>query len=121
MGKQSVAVGRQNEELAAAYLVNLGYKVLARNFRAAQGELDIVAEKNGMIYFVEVKARKRGSRVAAIEAVTADKQRRLLAAAEAWLQKYRGADQPCTFLLAAIENADGANPTVELVEDFLCW
>lgn len=121
MSNRSVSVGQETEELAAAYLASQGYVILARNVRLASGELDIVAEKGGVVYFVEVKARKRGSQVAAREAVTADKQRRLLAAARAWLQKYRGGEVACSFLLAAIENADGEARQVELIEDFLCW
>lgn len=121
MGRQSVAIGQINEQYAAAYLEKLGYAVLGRNFRAAEGELDIIAEKGGVVYFVEVKARKAGAQVSPYEAVTADKQRRLLSAAAAWLAKYRSADTPCSFLLAAIETAPAGEPQIKLIEDFLCW
>lgn len=121
MGQKSAVIGKLNEDRAAAYLSGRGYTLLGRNFRAARGELDIIAEKDGTIYFVEVKARKAGSLVSPYEAVTTDKQRRLLAAAEAWLAKYRRPDAPCSFLLAAIENLPSGEAKIELIEDFLCW
>lgn len=121
MPNKNVSIGQRTEELAAAYLASLGYEILARNVRLGSGELDIVAEKDGKVFFVEVKARKSGSRVAAHEAVTADKQRRLLSAARAWLQKNRGGEVACSFLLAAIENADTPDWEIDLIEDFLCW
>lgn len=121
LGRKSVVIGRRSEDRAAAYLEGLGYVVLGRNFRGGNGELDIIAEKNGVVYFVEVKARRGGGMVSAREAVTADKQQRLLAAAEAWLQKYRSPDTPCSFLLATLEDTAGGEPLVELTEDFLCW
>lgn len=121
MPSKSVTIGQETENLAAEYLVSQGYKILARNVRLGSGELDIVAEKSGVVYFVEVKARKRGSQVAAHEAITADKQRRLVSAARAWLQRYRGGEVACSFLLVAIENADGAGCRIDVIEDFLCW
>lgn len=122
MGRISAEIGREYEELVAAYLVNCGYCVLERNFRGGTGELDIVAEMGGKVYFVEVKARKAGSRVSPWEAVTQDKQRRLMSAARAWLQKrQRGGDCPCSFLLAVVENGDRSDLKISLVEDFLCW
>lgn len=121
MGKQSVASGQECEELVAAYLVDGGYEILDRNFRGGSGELDIVAEKGGKVYFVEVKARRAGSQVAAREAVTPDKRRRLMSAAMVWMQRRRGSEVDCSFLLAAVENADSANLSIHLIEDFLGW
>lgn len=121
MPNRSVTTGQQCEELASAYLMNEGYEVLERNFRGGDGELDIVAEKGGKVFFVEVKARKAGSRVSAWEAVTANKKRRLVSAAVAWMQQRRGCECPCSFLLAVVENADRAYLRITVVEDFLCW
>lgn len=121
MGKDSVAIGRQYEELAAEHLQGLGYQILARNVKCGRGELDIVAKRGGKIYFVEVKARQSGSMVLAREAVTYDKQRRLWSAAVAWLNKQGLNDAPCSFLLVAIENIESREPTIDVIEDFLLW
>ena len=48
-------VGKIGEELVEMFLVKRGYSILDRNFRRSWGELDVVAQKNGKIHFVEVK------------------------------------------------------------------
>lgn len=121
MGRASAAIGRENEDLAAAYLAARGYEILARNFRGAGGELDIVCRRDGVIYFVEVKARRRGAQVAPAEAVTPDKKRRLLACAEYWLYQRELSGAACGFLLLTVEYAAGGAPKIELIEDFLAW
>ncbi len=53
--------GRQGEQKAAAFLEGLGYKILEKNYRTRRGEIDLIAEKNGVLSFVEVKSwRKEG-------------------------------------------------------------
>jgi putative endonuclease len=79
----STARGRQGEERAARYLARRGYTILARNVRAANGELDIVARQGEILAFVEVKNHRR--REASLLAMSPDKCRRLQAAASAWL------------------------------------
>ena len=77
------ALGLSAESRAAAYLVAKGYRIVARRFRSPVGEIDIVARRRGTLVFVEVKARERLDDAA--EAVILRQQRRIVAAAEAWL------------------------------------
>jgi putative endonuclease len=77
------ALGLSAESRAAAYLVAKGYRIVARRFRSPVGEIDIVARRRGTLIFVEVKARERLDDAA--EAVMLRQQRRIVAAAEAWL------------------------------------
>lgn len=78
-------LGGAGERLAAMWLEERGYRVLARNWRCPYGELDLVAEREGELVFVEVKTR-RGERLGAPEeAVTAAKRRHLVASAAAYL------------------------------------
>ncbi len=49
-------VGRGGEEIAAIFLARRGYRVIERNYRKKWGEIDIIAEKDGEVRFVEVKA-----------------------------------------------------------------
>jgi len=74
--------GREAEERAARHLRRHGYCILDRNIRAGRGELDIVARKDGILAFVEVKLRP--SRDEGLLAVHADKQARLRSAGAAW-------------------------------------
>ena len=76
-------LGLSAESRAAALLVAKGYRIVARRWRSAVGEIDIVARRRNALVFVEVKARNNED--AAAEAVTGRQQRRLIAAAEAWL------------------------------------
>jgi putative endonuclease len=50
--------GKAGEDIAAAFLEKLGYQILERNFQFGHGEIDIIAQDNNEIVFVEVKARK---------------------------------------------------------------
>ena len=79
--------GNWGEERAALYLRLHGYKIVERNFRCRQGEIDIIARKGDVVAFVEVKQRKNADFGEAREFVTYSKQRRVIAAAELWLLK----------------------------------
>ncbi len=85
------ALGQQGEELGAAYLLKLGYDIVARNWRTRSGELDIVARDRDWLIFVEVRARRIGRGASAPtlgrpeESVTPRKQLQLVAMADAYL------------------------------------
>ena len=71
------------ERAAERALVDAGYRILDRNFRSRGGELDIVAEENGVLCFVEVKGRRSVAFGTPAEAITAEKERRVIGAARA--------------------------------------
>jgi putative endonuclease len=76
-------LGLSAESRAAAYLVAKGYRIAARRFRSPVGEVDIVARRGSVLVFVEVKAR--ATLDAAAESLQTRQQRRIAAAAAAWL------------------------------------
>ena len=76
-------VGLSAESRAAALLVAKGYRIVARRFRSLVGEIDIVARRGRLLVFVEVKARARLDDAA--ESILPRQQRRIAAAAAAWL------------------------------------
>lgn len=82
-GRRADTLGRQAEDEAAAALLRDGWTLLARRVRTAAGELDLVAEKDGLLAFVEVKARP--SLTDAAHALRGRQRERLILAAEAWL------------------------------------
>ncbi|MDQ5872185.1 MAG: YraN family protein [Acidobacteriota bacterium] len=109
-------VGDDWERLAERHLKDAGFRVIERNFRAKPGEVDLVAEENGVICFVEVKGRRGEGFGSPAEAVTAEKQRRIFRAAEAWLARERRGEARCRFDVVSIrETADG--PEVEILRD----
>ncbi len=81
-----VSKGAVGEVLAARFLREKGYTLLASNYRCRQGEIDIIAADKTYIAFVEVKTRRSDALYAPREAVTTAKQRRLIATAMLYLR-----------------------------------
>lgn len=84
--------GLLGEIAAARYLRDHGYTILDANFRTRQGEVDIIASKGDMLSFCEVKTRGEHAKALPRESVGADKQRRVIAAALAFVrqEQYQG-------------------------------
>ena len=78
-------LGAHGERIAAAYLTDSGLRVLDRNWRCRDGELDIVARDGDALVFCEVKTRRAVGFGHPVEAVTFAKQRRLRTLAQRWL------------------------------------
>lgn len=83
------AKGAAYEARAAAFLEAAGFRILDRNWACPMGELDIVAEKKGLIAFVEVRARSNPDYGGPAESVTRSKQAKLIKAAQAYLKARR--------------------------------
>lgn len=98
--------GNWGEEKAASYLKRHGYRVIDRNCRYRQGEIDIVAEKKDLVVFVEVKTRKNADYAEAREFVTTAKQQRVIAAAQLWMQENACEKQP-RFDVIEVYSPDG--------------
>lgn len=58
--------GNEYEKRACEYLKSLGFEIIERNFYSRFGEIDIIAQKEGVIHFIEVKGRERGESLYAI-------------------------------------------------------
>lgn len=80
--------GNLGEDLAAEYLISLGYKIIERNLRLAFGEIDILAQEGKTIVIVEVKTVRGGGFGLAQELVRAKKQDKLRLLGRAIVQKY---------------------------------
>ena len=79
------ALGREGEQAAVEYLEGCGFRILDRNWRCADGELDIVAVERRVFVVCEVKTRSGLGYGTPLEAVTREKQQRLRRLAIAWL------------------------------------
>ena len=84
--KAAQAKGQRAEALCAWILRLKGYRILAHSYRSPVGEIDIVAKKNDLVVFVEVKARP--TKPLAFEAVTPQQRQRIERAAQVFLQKH---------------------------------
>ena len=78
-------LGVHGERIAAAYLTSAGLRLLDRNWRCREGELDIVARERDALVFCEVKTRRGVGFGHPVEAVTSAKQRKLRTLAQRWL------------------------------------
>jgi uncharacterized protein (TIGR00252 family) len=94
------ATGHQAEQVAAHYLAGQRFTIIALNWKTRLCEIDIVAKKKNVIYFVEVKHRKNSAQGGGLDYITPRKLKQMKFAAELWVagNDWRGAYQ-----LAAIE------------------
>lgn len=83
-GENTAEKGGRSEALAARQMERMGYEILERNYRRPDGEIDIIARKDGYIVFTEVKYRKSGKRGFPAEAVDERKQRSIIRTAKAY-------------------------------------
>lgn len=94
--------GRQAEESAARFLKSHGYLILERNFRWKGGEIDIIAQKNDLIIFVEVRARSSIDFGTAAETVGNTKREKIRKSAILYIQK-KNLDCPLRFDIIAFD------------------
>jgi len=96
-------LGRTGERLAADVLMNKGYHILERNFRCLHGEIDLVAEDEHDLIFVEVKARRGTSYGLPEDAVTLYKRRKLLEVATYYLDLHACSDRSWRIDVVAVQ------------------
>ncbi len=80
-------IGKYGEELAQNFLIKKGYKILETNFRYSKmAEIDIIAEKNNIIHFIEVKTRKSDFFGLPVEAINQKKLNSIFLCAKFYIQ-----------------------------------
>jgi len=106
--------GKIGEDIAVRLLTRKGCRIIERNWRIRSGEIDIVADDNGTMVFVEVKARSSTEYGTGEEAITRHKKKKIINAAKVYLkykparpdvqlgQAGRGEDRPCRFDVISI-------------------
>jgi len=106
--------GRKAERAAVAYLEMRGFRVLEQNWRRPRGEIDIIASKDNVIHFVEVKYRHDNDQGSGLDAITASKLKQMQRTAWAWVEenKYRG-----EYVLSAIEIAGRQFTVLSFIEN----
>jgi putative endonuclease len=108
-------LGDRGERAAARLLRRSGMRIITRNYRTPQGEVDLIAREGTTVVFVEVKSRRSGRPA---EAVTAEKERRLTLAALHFLRRHGLLDQPTRFdVITVVWPDDRRAPDVEHYRD----
>jgi len=103
-------LGKWGEEQAEKFLIRHGYDILARNYRTSYGEIDLVAWKNWVTIFVEVKTRTSTSFGLPETAITPKKRDSILKTALAYLQKHPEYDRDWRIDVIAIQRRN-SQPT----------
>lgn len=98
--------GYKYEEIAKKYLVENNYEIIEQNFTSKFGEIDIIALKDDIISFIEVKGRKNTEYGMPREAVTKYKQQRIITSAKFFLLKEDFDDVQCRFDVIEIISDD---------------
>ncbi|HEX9367365.1 MAG TPA: YraN family protein [Vicinamibacterales bacterium] len=112
MSHQRQELGKSGEDLAVRELTARGYAILDRRYRTRHGEIDIIAEHDGTIVFVEVRARATAEFGRAAETVTDQKKRKVTAMAVDYLARHRLTNRACRFDVVAIDEALSSNPEI---------
>ncbi len=108
--------GNVGESDVCNYLETLNYKIIKRNYTIKGGETDIIAVKNDIIAFVEVKTRKKNAMVSGFEAITDLKKLRIMKCAQHYFLNNECNLQP-RFDIAVVETINGKTTNIEYVEN----
>ncbi len=110
------ALGAAGEDLAAAWYEAEGYRVLARNWRCRDGELDLVVARPDVLVFCEVKTRRSDAYGGPAAAVTYTKQQRIRRLALQFLREHSMHAPSLRFDVAAVHKQRGRAPEIEVLE-----
>ena len=111
------SLGNSGEKLAAQFLQKNGYRILATNHRTSRGEIDIIAEEQSTLCFVEVKSRRDLSQGSPFEAISLSKQRKLSYMAAEYLYRTKQGERNARFdVVGIVFSADGS-PHIELIKN----
>ena len=112
------ALGIAGEELIAQRLKTEGFAIISQNYSKQFGEIDLIARKNDLIIFVEVKARRKPLFDMA-EIISQSKQRKIIAVAKHFLAYHNINDAYCRFDVALIEY-EPDDPKVSYIQNAFC-
>ena len=87
--KTTGLIGNEGEDKACAYLIDNSYRIIERNFRTRSGEIDIIAHKDDVLVFVEVKTLPSGNAEILAHELDLRKQRKIVKTANFFLLKHR--------------------------------
>ena len=108
----TIQLGRDGEDVAAAYLSSQGMRVVGRNWRCRAGEIDLVAVDGRWLVICEVKTRRSRTAGEPVEAVTPAKLRRLRRLAGEWLSANGSPRRAIRIDVVAVWWPDGADPQI---------
>ncbi|MFA4874488.1 MAG: YraN family protein [bacterium] len=117
-------LGDAGEDAAAGYLVEHGFRIIARNVRYKRGEIDIVAARKGELHFIEVRTRSSTNFLDPIASITEAKRKRIRLAAQCYLADSRNGFTnrelpPCFFGVIGIDLSNKNNEIECIIDAFV--
>jgi len=109
------SVGNKAEGVAANHLKDIGYEILSRNWKRTVCEIDIIAKKDDIVFFIEVKYRSRPDQGSGLDYITPKKLKQLKFAAEIWAKENDWEDD-YRLMAVAVGNEGGVLIIEELLE-----
>ena len=111
-------LGAKGEKLAAKFLRRKGYRIVQRNYKCKLGEIDIVAQIDGMFAFVEVRTRSTEEFGPPQYSITAAKRKQITKAALSYIREKKLAGQSCRFdVIAVTFSPESRRPKIEHIEN----
>lgn len=105
--------GKLAEDVAARHLAKNGYQIIAQNWRTGVCEIDIIAEKDQVKFFIEVKYRRQSRQGEGLEYITPAKFRQMEFAVAVWCQE-NDWDGDCRLLVASVDGHPSAK--IDIIE-----
>ena len=112
-----VEVGRAGEARAARFLRKKGFRIREQDYRVPFAQIDIIAEDDGTIVFVEVKTRRNLSFGLPQESVTRKKQEKLIRAAEWYLASNQLTERECRFDVLTVYRPGEKTEEINLIKN----
>ena len=111
-------LGVDGEMAALEFLLDKGYRILEHRFRVGRWEVDLIAERDGVVAFVEVKTRSGLAYGRPAEAVTPRKQHELIKVAKVWEDRNRRRDSATRFdVIEVLQSRNGGVVVMRHIED----
>ncbi|MFQ3548926.1 MAG: YraN family protein [Armatimonadota bacterium] len=110
-------LGLSAEILASSYLAEIGYKIIDSNYHSRYGEIDIIANENENLVFVEVRCRRTNTYGSPIESITNKKKNNIILTAQDYIEKKQLYDMPCRFDVVEVTSNEGKLSIKEVVKD----
>lgn len=117
MSQMSKQLGEMGEDIVAAFLRQKGYEILQTNYRNRVGEIDIIAQENDEICFIEVKTRSSDELGDGLEAITSFKKRQIIRVAQTYLIEKDLDDVNARFDVVAVSGNLQVDPAIEIIKN----
>ncbi len=117
MAKESKELGDRGENAACEYLAKKGFRVVERNFRSQQGEVDLIAYDGSVLVFIEVKNYSFRSFGSPLGAVRKSKRQSIIHAAQTYLMKKNIRGVNCRFDVVSFNTGTDGSVAIEHIKD----